>query len=356
MSQLFSPFSLRGRTLRNRIVMAPMVTNSAASEGCATDWHLAHSLARALGGSGLLLTEATAVEARGRISKRDLGLWKDAQVEHLARVVQLVHAEGAALGVQLAHAGRKAWSAVRGHGPGPPDGPSALPFDESWKEPSALTQREIVEIVNAWQAAAQRALAASFDVVEIHAAHGYLIHQFLSPISNHRTDKYGGSLKNRMRFLLQVTEAIREVWPPSKPLFVRVSATDWAEQLGLSEKGLTLDETVLVARELHARGVDLVDCSSGGSLPTSPPGVGAGYQVPFSEEIRREADIPTAAVGLITTPEFADEIIRNQRADLVILGRELLRHPYWPLNAAWVLGQEVTWPRQYRSARPPQPH
>lgn len=352
MTQLFSPFTLRGLELRNRIVMAPMVMNSAQGDGCSTDWHMAHYLARAIGGSGLLLTEATAIEPRGRISQRDLGLWDSRQVEPLARMVRLVQAEGAAIGVQLAHAGRKAWSADKGRGPESPVGPSALPFDEGWKEPVALTPREIEEIVAGWQVAAQRALAASFDLVEIHAAHGYLIHEFLSPISNRRTDEYGGSLENRMRFLLQVTEAVRQVWPEEKPLFVRVSATDWAEQLHAPEKGLTRNEVVVVARELRARGVDLIDCSSGGSLPTSPEGIGAGYQVPFAEQIRREAGIPTAAVGLITTPELADEIIRNGRADLTVLGRELLRHPYWPLHAAHVLGQEVTWPRQYRTARP----
>jgi 2,4-dienoyl-CoA reductase-like NADH-dependent reductase (Old Yellow Enzyme family) len=356
MAQLFSPFSLCGLTLRNRIVMAPMVMNSAADDGCATDWHMAHYAARAIGGSGLLLTEATAVEPRGRISQRDLGLWEDEQVEPLARVVRLVRSEGAAIGIQLAHAGRKAWSADRGFGLETPVGPSPLPFDEGWKVPCALTPRDIDEIVANWQAAAQRAQAAGFDVVEIHAAHGYLLHEFLSPISNQRTDKYGGSLQNRMRFLLQVTEAIREVWPPSNPLFVRVSATDWAEELQASEMGLVPDEVVVVAKELRIRGVDLVDCSSGGSLPTSPQRIGAGYQVPFAKKIRQEANIPTAAVGLVTTPELADEIIRNERADLVILGRELLRRPYWPLNAARLLGQQVTWPRQYQSARPPQPH
>ncbi len=352
MTQLFSPLALRGLELRNRIVMAPMVMNSAQSDGCSTDWHMAHYLARAIGGSGLLLTEATAVEPRGRISQRDLGLWDNGQVEPLARMVRLVQAEGAAIGVQLAHAGRKAWSADKGWGPEPPVGPSALPFEEGWQEPVELEPGEIDEIIAGWKAAAQRALAAGFDLVEIHAAHGYLIHEFLSPISNHRTDEYGGSLENRMRFLLQVTEAIRQVWPLEKPLFVRVSATDWAEQLHAPEKGLTPGEVVLVARELRALSVDLIDCSSGGSLPTRPEGLGAGYQVPFAEHIRREADIPTAAVGLITTPELADEIIRNSRADLIVLGRELLRHPYWPLHAAHVLGQKVTWPRQYQTARP----
>jgi 2,4-dienoyl-CoA reductase-like NADH-dependent reductase (Old Yellow Enzyme family) len=352
MAQLFSSFSLRELTLRNRIVMAPMVMNSAASDGCSTHWHMAHYLARAVGGAGLLLTEATAVEPRGRISQRDLGLWDERQVEPLAQVVKLVQMEGAAIGVQLAHAGRKAWSADRGFGPQSPVGPSAVPFDSDWKVPNALEPAQIRKIISCWQSAAERALAAGFDVVEIHAAHGYLLHQFLSPISNHRTDRYGGSLENRARFLLEVTEAIRAVWPSAKPLFVRVSATDWAEKLQNSATGLTPAEVIVVARELQARGVDLIDCSSGGSLPQSPQGIGSGYQVPFAEQIRCEANVPTGAVGLITTPEFADAIIRNEWADLVILGRELLRHPYWPLDAAHVLGQEVTWPDQYRTARP----
>lgn len=352
MAHLFSPLTLRTLELRNRIVMAPMVMNSAQSDGCSTDWHLAHFHARAIGGTGLLLTEATAVEPRGRISQRDLGLWEDRQVEPLARMVQSVQAEGAAIGIQLAHAGRKAWSADKGHGPDSPVGPSALPFGDGWKKPDELTPGEIDKIIDAWKTAALRALAAGFDVVEIHAAHGYLIHQFLSPISNQRMDHYGGSLKNRIRFLLQIAETIRQVWPEEKPLLARVSATDWAKQLHSSRTGLTPDEVVVVAKELRTRGIDLIDCSSGGSLPTSPGGIGPGYQIPFAEQIRREAGIPTAAVGLITTPELADEIIRNGRADLVVLGRELLRRPYWPLDAAHVLGQEVTWPRQYRSARP----
>jgi 2,4-dienoyl-CoA reductase-like NADH-dependent reductase (Old Yellow Enzyme family) len=348
---LFSPLVLREATLRNRIAMAPMVMNSAQDDGRSTDWHLAHYHSRAIGGAGLLITEATAVEPRGRISQRDLGLWDDAQVESLARMVRLVQSEGAAIGVQLAHAGRKAWSADKGFGPEMPVAPSPLAFDNGWCTPDVLTLAQIDEIIAAWQAATRRALAAGFDLVEIHAAHGYLNHEFLSPISNHRTDEYGGSLENRMRFLLRLTEAVRQVWTEDRPLFVRVSATDWAEQLAPSKQGLTPDEVVVVARELQVRGVDLVDCSSGGSLPASPQGIGPGYQVPFSAQIRSEAGIATAAVGLITTPELADEVIRNGQADLIVLGRELLRNPYWPLAAARALGHDMTWPRQYQSAR-----
>jgi 2,4-dienoyl-CoA reductase-like NADH-dependent reductase (Old Yellow Enzyme family) len=345
MPHLFSPLTLRGLTVRNRIVMSPMCMYSAADDGQATDWHLAHYVARAIGGAGLLITEATAVESRGRISRADLGLWSDAQVEALARIVRRVQAEGAAIGVQLAHAGRKAWSGDKGHGPEVPVAPSSLAFDEEWRAPQALSLAEIDQIVIAWQSAAARADAAGFDVAEIHAAHGYLNHQFLSPLSNTRGDEYGGSLANRMRLLVRVVESVRQVWPEGRPLFVRVSATDWVDG------GLTTDEVVIVARELQSRGVDLVDCSSGGSVPAVPPSIGPGYQAPFAEKIRQEAGIATAAVGLITVPELADEIVRNGRADLVALGRELLRHPYWPLDAARKLGHEITWPRQYRRAR-----
>jgi NADPH2 dehydrogenase len=342
---LFAPLSLRGLTLRNRIVMSPMCMYSAGEDGLATDWHLAHYLARAVGGAGLLLLEATAVEPRGRISAADLGLWADEQVEPLARIVRLVQQEGAAIGVQLAHAGRKAWSADRGNGPEMPVGPSPVSFDDGWQPPHPLTSPEIDAVVAAWAEAAVRARAAGFDVVEIHAAHGYLIHQFLSPLANQRADEYGGSPPNRMRFSLRVVEAVRAVWPPEKPLLVRISATDW------TAGGLTPGDQVTVASAMKDRGVDLIDCSSGGISPAEPPAIGPGYQVPFAETIRRGAGVPTSAVGLVTTPELADEIVRNGRADLVTLGRELLRHPYWPLDAARVLGHRAAWPRQYRRAR-----
>jgi 2,4-dienoyl-CoA reductase-like NADH-dependent reductase (Old Yellow Enzyme family) len=335
---------LRNLTLRNRIMMSPMCMYSAGEDGRATDWHLAHYQARAAGGVGLIVTEATAVEPRGRISAGDLGLWDDAQVESLARIVRLVQGQGAAIAVQLAHAGRKAWSAKRGHGPQTPVAPSPLPFDDGWRPPVELSPAEIDEVVAAWRAAAGRALAAGFDSVEIHAAHGYLNHQFLSPLSNSRDDEYGGSPENRMRFLLRVVDAVRQVWPGDRPLLVRISATDWVDG------GLTPDDQVVVARALRARGVDLVDCSSGGTVASAQIKLGPGYQVPFAAKIRRQAGIPTAAVGLITTPELADEIVRNGRADLVALGRELLRHPYWALDAAQALGREVQRPRQYRRA------
>lgn len=345
MAELFTPLALRRVTLRNRVAMSPMCMYSAGEDGIATDFHLAHLAARATGGVGLIITEATAVEPRARISVNDLGLWDDAQIEPLTRIVRLCRSQGAVVCSQLAHAGRKAWSPTKGAGPLPAVAPSALPFDADWAVPRALSLAELDGIVSAYRAAAGRALRAGFDGIELHAAHGYLLHEFLSPISNRRTDDYGGSLENRARMLLRVVDAVRAVLPEPQPLSVRLSCTDW---LG---GGLTLDDQVQVARWLKAHGVDLVDCSSGGSTPQLPP-VGPGYQVPFAERIRREAGIATLAVGLITTPEMAEEIIRNGRADLVALGRELLRNPYWPLHAARALGHDLAWPRQYVRAKP----
>jgi 2,4-dienoyl-CoA reductase-like NADH-dependent reductase (Old Yellow Enzyme family) len=342
---LFTPLTLRGVTLRNRIVMSPMCMYSAAEDGLATDWHLAHYVARANGGVGLILTEAVAVEARGRISQADLGLWDDAQIAPLARIARLCQEQSAAIGVQLAHAGRKAWSAQRGIGPTTPVAPSAIPQDDDWVRPRALKTSEVDEIVNGFSSAARRAQDVGFDVVEIHAAHGYLLHEFLSPLSNQRDDDYGGSLENRARLLLRVVDAVRAVWPAKKPLLVRVSATDWADG------GLTVEDQVQVARWLKAHEVDVVDCSSGGITPAAPLNLTPGYQVPFATQIRRDAGIATAAVGLITTPQLANDIVREGRADLVALGRELLRHPHWPLDAAAALGEEFGWPRQYERAK-----
>ena len=313
MSELFTPFALRGVTLRNRIAMSPMCMYSAGEDGIPTDFHLAHLAARATGGVGLIITEATAVEPRARISVNDLGLWDDAQVEPLARIVRLCKAQGAVLCSPLAHAGRKAWTPPKGAGPLPAVAPSALPFDVDWAVPHALTPAELDGIVSAYRTAAERAVRAGFDGIEVHSAHGYFLHQFLSPISNHRTDEYGGPLGNRARMLLRVVDAVRAVLADSQPLIVRLSCTDWIQG------GLTLDDQVWVARWLRAHGVDLVDCSSGGSTPQLPP-AGPGYQVPFAERIRREAGIATMTVGLITTPEMAEEIVRNGRADVVALG------------------------------------
>jgi NADPH2 dehydrogenase len=341
---LFSPYSLQGIRLRNRIVMSPMCMYSAGEDGIATDWHLAHYHARAIGGVGLVILEATAVESRGRISRHDLGLWEDTQVPTLARLVDLVHAEGAAAGVQLAHAGRKAYSPDKGQGPEQAVAPSSMPFGTDWAVPAELSIDQMENVIAAWRSAAERALVAGFDLIEIHGAHGYLNHQFLSPLAHRRTDGYGGSLDNRMRFLLQVTAAVREVWPAEKPLLVRLSVTDW------KEGGLTPDDQVIVAQALCQRGVDLIDCSSGGIIPDAPAAVGPSYQVPFAAKLRAEAGISTAAVGLITEPEQANQILVDGKADLIALGRALLRHPYWPLHAARVLGVDLEPPRQYRRA------
>jgi len=344
-AELFTSFRLRDVTIRNRIAMSPMCMYSAGEDGLATDWHLAHLAARATGEVGLIITEATAVAPCGRISSNDLGLWCDAHVAPLARIVRLCQSQGAAICCQLAHAGRKAWSATKGQGPTPLVGPSAIAFDHDWVVPHELGHAELDAVESAFRAAAQRALAAGMDAVEIHAAHGYLLHQFLSPLSNHRTDEYGGSLENRARMLLRVVDAVRQVWPERKPLLVRLSCTDWMAG------GLVIDDLVHVAQWLKGRGVDLLDCSSGGNTTVAPP-TGPMYQVPFAERIRRETGIPTMAVGLITTPEMAEEIVRDGRADMVTLGRELLRTTHWPLEAARVLGEDIEWPKQYARAKP----
>ena len=344
MSHLFSPFTLRSVTLRNRIAMSPMCMYTAADDGHATDWHLAHYLSRATGGLGLIITEATAVQSHGRISANDLGLWNDSQIEPMARIVKLCQAQGTMMGVQLAHAGRKAWSAHKGVGSAIPVAPSAIPFDNEWVTPHELTPAEIDEIVAAFRTAAQRAIAAGFNVIEIHGAHGYLLHEFLSPLSNQRKDEYGGSLENRARLLLRVVDAVRGIMPESLPLLVRLSCTDWIAT------GLTIDDQVQVATWLKEHGIDMIDCSSGGNAPIVPP-VGPGYHIPFAEKIRHHANVATMAVGLISQPEMAEEIVRNGRADVVALGRELLRDPHWTLRAARELGVDLAWPKQYQRAK-----
>ena len=351
---LFAPLTLRGVTLRNRIAVSPMCQYS-SDDGAPTDWHLVHLGSRAVGGAGLVMVEATAVEPRGRISPHDSGIWADEHVEPFARVALFLQEHGAAPAIQLAHAGRKA-SAQRpwqGGGPlGPEDGawetvaPSAIPFDDGWHTPKALSVEEIGQVVAAFRAAAERSLAAGFEVVEIHAAHGYLIHEFLSPRSNVRQDRYGGSFENRTRLALEVAEAVRSVWPERLPLLFRVSSTEWVEG------GWDLEQTVELVRLLQQRGVDLVDCSSGGNVANARIPLGPAYQTPFAEAVRREVGIPTGAVGLISSPELAEEIIANGRADIVFMAREFLRDPYWPLHAAKVLGAEIHyWPPQYLRAK-----
>jgi 2,4-dienoyl-CoA reductase-like NADH-dependent reductase (Old Yellow Enzyme family) len=351
---LFDPLRLRGVELRNRIGVSPMCQYSSEG-GYASDWHLVHIGGFATGGAGLILMEATAVAPEGRITPYDLGLWEDGQVAGLRRITNFVHGQGAVAGIQLGHAGRKAstWRPWEGEGAVPEEkggwavcAPSAIPFSDTYARPHELDEAGIRRVVEAFRAAAGRAVEAGFRVVELHAAHGYLLHQFLSPLSNRRTDRYGGSFENRVRLPLEVVAAVREVWPEHLPLLVRISATDWVEG------GWTPEESVEFSRLLRENGVDLVDCSSGGLIPGVQVPIGPGYQVPFAERIRREAGVATAAVGLITEPEQADRIVREGRADMVLLAREMLRQPRWPLLAAHRLGVDVAWPVQYERARP----
>jgi 2,4-dienoyl-CoA reductase-like NADH-dependent reductase (Old Yellow Enzyme family) len=346
---LLSPLTIRGVSFRNRIAMSPMCQYS-AQDGFADDWHLVHLGGRAVGGAGLVMVEATAVTADGRISPGDLGLWKDEHIEPMARIAKFVHGQGAVAGIQLAHAGRKgscdpAWKGGASLRPGENGwsvvGPSPVPFDETHPLPVPLDEAGINGVIDAFEAAARRALKAGFKVLEIHAAHGYLLHEFLSPISNHRNDQYGDSLENRMRLLLQVAQRLRRLIPAELPLFVRISATDWAEG------GWDIEQSVELAKQLKNSGVDLIDVSSGGMVPYARIPVAKGYQVPFARRIREEVDIRTGAVGLITEPRQADQIITAGDANLVFIAREMLREPYWALKAQQALGEEPAWPVQY---------
>lgn len=324
-------------------------------DGFAGDWHLVHLGSRAVGGAALVMTEAAAVEPRGRISPDDLGIYDDRHIEKLSEITAFIKAHGAVPAIQLAHAGRKASTASPWKGGGyltPAEGgwrpivaPSPIPFREDDPVPAELSAEEIGGIVGAFRSAAQRALKAGFNIVEIHAAHGYLIHEFYSPLSNKRTDRYGGSFENRIRLLLEIADAVRSVWPETLPLFVRISASDW------TPGGWSIDDSVLLARELRTRGVDLIDCSSGGNVVARIP-LEPGYQVPFAAAVRERADIATAAVGLITQPRQAEAIIAGGEGDMVFLARELLRDPYWPLHAALELGDDIEWPKQYLRAKP----
>jgi len=351
---LFDPLPIRSLKLRNRIAVSPMCEYSSI-DGFASDWHLVHLGSRAVGGAAAILTEAIAVLPEGRISPQDLGIWKDAHIEMLSRIARFVREQGALMGVQLAHAGRKGstyrpWS---GSGAIPvseggwmPLAPSAIPFDPSYAMPVAMDEAAVQATIRAFADAARRALAAGMQVIEIHSAHGYLLHEFLSPLSNHRTDSYGGSFENRTRLLREVVSAVRGVWPENLPVFVRISATDWAEG------GWDLPQSIELARLLAPLGVDLIDCSSGGLIPNAKIPVGPGYQVPFSEAVRHEAKVLTGAVGMITSPQQADSILREGKADVVFLAREMLRDPYFPLRAARELGQSIAWPAQYLRAAP----
>jgi 2,4-dienoyl-CoA reductase-like NADH-dependent reductase (Old Yellow Enzyme family) len=349
---LFTPISFRGVELRNRVAVSPMCQYS-SEDGFANDWHLVHLGSRAVGRAGLVITEAAAVEPRGRISPNDLGIWKDEHIPALARIARFVADQGSVAGIQIAHAGRKASTARLWDGGQvvPPDkggwvpvAPSPVPFNPAEPAPEELSISGIRAIVSEFAAAARRAIAAEFRVVEIHAAHGYLLHEFLSPLSNRRTDEYGGSFENRIRMCCEVAAAVRQVWPERYPVFVRVSATDWAEG------GWDVDECVALAVRLKGLGVDLIDCSSGGLVPGAKIPLGPGYQVSFAERIRREAGIATGAVGLITDPAQAEELIAKGKADLVLLARELLRRPYWPMHAARRLGYKLKGPVQYLRA------
>lgn len=333
---LFSPYRLRDVTARNRLWISPMCMYSVfAEDGVPTDWHLVHLGSRAVGGAGLIIVEATAVEPRGRISRHDLGLWNDVQAAAFEPIVRFLQEHGSVPAVQLAHAGRKA--SVAGA-----IGPSPLAFSSEYAVPHEMTLDDIGQVVDAFRRAAQRALAAGFQAVEIHSAHGYLLHEFLSPISNRRLDAYGGSFEKRTRLHLEVVRAVRSVWPERLPLFVRISATDWVPS------GWDVDQSVALARLLRDEGVDLVDCSSGGLSPDQQVQIGPGYQVPFAERIRREAGIATGAVGLITEAHQADAIVRQGQADAVLIARRSLRDPYWSLRAARELGVDLPAPVQYR--------
>ncbi|HEX8659480.1 MAG TPA: NADH:flavin oxidoreductase/NADH oxidase [Hymenobacter sp.] len=354
MLHLFEPLALRGITLKNRIVVSPMCQYSSV-DGFANDWHLVHLGSRAVGGAGLIIVEASAVSPEGRITPDDLGIWKDEHLPMLQRITAFLTAQGSVPGIQLAHAGRKAstLSPWKGHGlvtenagGWQPVAPSALPFAANFPHPAALDAAGIAKVVTDFRAAAVRALAAGFQVIELHAAHGYLLHEFLSPLSNHRTDAYGGSFENRIRLLLDVVAATREVWPAELPLIVRLSVTDW------TAGGWNTDESVQLAAMLKVRGVDMIDCSTGGNVPKAPIPVGPGYQVQFAERIKQETGILTGAVGLITTPAEAEAILAQGQADLVLLAREFLREPYFPLFAAHELGVEMPWPVQYERAKP----
>jgi len=352
MPRLFDPLRLRGVTLPSRVGMSPMCQYS-SSDGFANDWHLAHLGSRAAGGAALVMVEATAVEPRGRISPHDMGLWREAHIEPLSRITRFIERQGAVPGIQLAHAGRKASTARPWEGGRPLSvaeggwqaiAPSALPFAPGYATPTEVTRSELLDLRAAFTRAAARAAAAGFLWLELHAAHGYLLHSFLSPLTNKRTDDYGGGFEQRISFVLETARDVRAVWPDDRVLAVRLSCSDWIDG------GWTADESVELARRLKALGVDLIDCSSGGLVPKAPVRIGPGYQVPFASAVKRGAGIATAAVGMITEAAQADMIIANGQADMVLLGRELLRNPCWPLLAARTLGAEPRVPPQYLRA------
>jgi len=353
MSLLFSPYKIKEITFRNRIVVSPMCQYSSV-DGFANNWHLVHLGTRAVGGAGLIIQEATAVLPEGRISYADMGIWKEEHIEKLKEINEFIHQQGAIAGIQLAHAGRKAsaetaWNGGRQIHEGAHSwetvAPSPIPFHEKDRVPTELSLQAIKQIIQAFQDAARRSLAAGYKVLEIHAAHGYLIHEFYSPLSNARTDEYGGSFENRIRFLLEIVDAVRLEWTDHLPLFVRISATDWVEN------GWSIEDSVALAKILKEKGVDVIDTSSAANIPKAPIPLAPNYQVPLAAQIKKEAVIATGAVGLITDAQQAEDILYNEEADLIFMGRELLRNPYFPLEAAKQLGDEFVWPLQYERAK-----
>lgn len=353
MSKLFSPLKIRDIEFKNRIFMAPMCQYSSV-DGIPNDWHFVHLGSRAVGGAGLIITEATAVAPEGRITPDDNGIWNDEQVSAFKRITEFIKAHNCVPGIQIAHAGRKAstFSPWKGNGEVTPDNggwqtvaPSAVAFSKNYPAPKELSKEEIKKVVAQFKEAAQRSLNAGFTIIEIHMAHGYLIHQFLSPISNKRNDEYGGNLENRCRIAVEIASAVREVIPQSLPLFARISATDWVDN------GWDLEQSIELVKKLKAVGVDFIDCSSGGNVAEAKIPAGPGYQIPFAEKIKKETNILTGGVGLITSPIQAEQIIANGHADAVSLARELLRDPYWPLRAAKQLKVDVDWPNQYLRAK-----
>lgn len=354
MSRLLSPIKIRDLEFKNKIVVSPMCQYS-ATDGVPNDWHLVHLGSRAVGGAALIFTEATAVSPEGRISPADLGLWNDEQAKAFERITHFIKSQGAIPGIQLAHAGRKASTQLPwiGEGMVPKSeggwdviAPTAAKFSDTYPQPKAMTVADMKAVVRQWSEAAQRSVDAGFQVVEIHMAHGYLLHQFLSPLSNHRKDEYGGELNNRMRVPLEVAKAVRETWPSHLPVFVRISVTDWVEG------GWDLPQSIELVKELKKAGVDLIDCSTGGAVPGAKIPIAPGYQVTFADEIRRQAGIMTGAIGLITDAAQAENILVTGQADVVIMARKFLRDPYFPLHAAKVLGDDTQYPNQYLRAKP----
>lgn len=353
MSKLLSPLQIKGIILKNRIAISPMCQYS-SKDGFANNFHLVHLGSRAIGGSGLIIQEATAVSPEGRITPGDMGLWDDKQIVKLKEIVHFIHEYGSVAGIQLAHAGRKASCAIpweggkqihQNAGGWKTVSASAIPFHPEDDAPKAMDADEIKKVVNDFKLAAQRALLAGYKIIEIHAAHGYLIHQFFSPLCNQRTDKYGGSFENRIRLVLEIVDAIQAVWPENLPLFVRISATDYVDG------GWNLEDSIKLASILKTKGVDLVDCSSGGMLPHAKIPFGPGYQVPFAEQIKKQAGIKTGAVGLITEAKHAEEILANGQADIILIARASLRNPYFALHAAHELADDIEWPVQYLRAK-----